>query len=248
VRNMRAVSIGLLLVVTSGSLWSELRFPEDVEIRQDENAARAEKYWLLASKDGKIWFVRDYWLEGETLHYVLRDGSQSSLPLAQIDLLLTRQLSRERGEQFRLLKPLPSRPADQVSPRKPTPAVASSQTPQAPARTSLQGIRKIYVEQIGRDLDRYLVAEITRQFKGKVIVVLQAEGADAILTGGARDYWGRMFWPTTVSLIDTNRRVVLWSWEVAERGQWWDMWRPDKVAERLVRNLRTALEAAEKGR
>ncbi len=120
------------------------------------------------------------------------------------------------------------------------------QQPQAPSRTSLKGIQKIYVEQIGRSLDQYITAELTRKFKGKVSVVLHAEDADAILIGAGRDYWGRMLWPGAVSLVDTNQRLVLWSSDVTGR-YWRDIWRPDKVAERLVRDLRKALAEAEKG-
>jgi hypothetical protein len=100
VRSLGAVTIGLFLVVRSGSPWSELRSPLDAEINQSKRAAGEETYWLLAAKSGKFW-----WAEGETLHYVLGDGTQGSLPLRQLDLLFTEQPSRGRGEEFRLPKP-----------------------------------------------------------------------------------------------------------------------------------------------
>ncbi|MBY0507746.1 MAG: hypothetical protein K2X03_27790 [Bryobacteraceae bacterium] len=62
--------------------------------------------WLVALDGGLIRAVRDYWLDGDVFHYVLRDGTEGSMPLSEIDLSLTEQLNRERGLTFRLPKPL----------------------------------------------------------------------------------------------------------------------------------------------
>src|SRR5215831_12140956 len=48
---------------------------------------------------------------------------------------------------------------------------------------ALRAVRKIYIDKMPNDLDQYLRAEISKQFKGKVIVVLKKEDADAVMTG-----------------------------------------------------------------
>jgi len=63
--------------------------------------------WLVAQDGGLVRAVRDYWVEGEVFHYILRDGTEGSMPLSEIDLPLTEQLNGERGLTFRLPKPGP---------------------------------------------------------------------------------------------------------------------------------------------
>ena len=79
---------------------------------------------------------------------------------------------------------------------------------------------------MGAGLDQYLVAEITKRFKGRLVVVLNLEDSGAILIGDTReDYWGRTFAPRTVSVLDKDGRVVLWSAPVDYRRGWWS-WQP----------------------
>ena len=59
-------------------------------------------FWLLALKEGRIYAVTDYWLENETLHYVRRDGTKSSVLLEEVDLTFTKRLNRRLGSPFRL--------------------------------------------------------------------------------------------------------------------------------------------------
>lgn len=259
-----AIVIGLfLLLALPSALSSEPRLGGEVGKGEQEIATSKARYWLLAVKEGKIWAVTDYWLEDEILHYVLRDGTQASLPLSQVDVPFTHRLNWEREQEFRLPKPAapkrrpltqretrePRQPGEvSTSPRAAPGAATLVQAPQAPARTSLIGVHKIYVEPMGGDLDKYITAEVTRQFKGKLSVVLHPEDADAILVGADRDYWGRMLLPASVSLLDANRKVVLWSWEVSKRGAWWDVWRPDRVAARIVDKLKRAISQAEKSK
>ena len=66
--------------------------------------------WLVALDGGLVRAVTKYWLEGEVFHYVLRDGTEGSMPLSEVDLSLTEQLNRERGLTFRLPKPGPGSP------------------------------------------------------------------------------------------------------------------------------------------
>ena len=59
-------------------------------------------FWLLALKEGPIYAVADYWLEDETLHYVRRDGTKSSVLLEEVDLTFSKRLNRRLGIPFRL--------------------------------------------------------------------------------------------------------------------------------------------------
>lgn len=63
--------------------------------------------WLVALDGGLVRTVRDYWVEGEVFHYILRDGTEGSMPFSAIDLPLTEQLNGERGLTFRIPKPSP---------------------------------------------------------------------------------------------------------------------------------------------
>lgn len=62
-------------------------------------------FWLLALKHGPIYAVADYWLEDETLHYIERDSTKSSVPLKDVDLGFTKRLNRRLGTPFRLPQP-----------------------------------------------------------------------------------------------------------------------------------------------
>ena len=56
-------------------------------------------------------------------------------------------------------------------------SLCMSQTP------DLRSVHKVYIEKMPNDLDLYLRAEIGKQFKGKLTVVLKKEDADGIITG-----------------------------------------------------------------
>ncbi len=61
----------------------------------------AQRYWLIALKDGTILAVKDYWLEGSRLRYTTVQGKEDSVEYSQVDLNFTTQLNRERGLEFR---------------------------------------------------------------------------------------------------------------------------------------------------
>jgi len=65
----------------------------------------AKRYWLVALKDGTVRIATDYWTEGNTLHYMLREGTKSTAPLSDVDVPFTKQLNQERGMEFRLPGP-----------------------------------------------------------------------------------------------------------------------------------------------
>ena len=78
-----------------------------------QRTAPAERYWLVALKDGTILAVTDYWLEGATLHYLSRSGSESTVEYAQVDLDFTNRLNRDRGMEFQA-----PRTKDQYQPKR----------------------------------------------------------------------------------------------------------------------------------
>jgi hypothetical protein len=48
---------------------------------------------------------------------------------------------------------------------------------------SLKSIHKIFIEKMPNDLDQYISSEITKQMKGRMLVVLDKADADGILKG-----------------------------------------------------------------
>ena|SRR5436190_4276985 len=132
-----------------------------------------------------------------------------------------------------------------------SPAWAQDSTP------ALRSIRRIYVDKMDNDLDQYIRAEIQKKFHGDVTVVLKPEAADAILAGvsdnqnGTRAaitgrYLGLHDTATgSVSLLDKTGTTVLWSAEAGDRSLLFgSMTRggPRKVADRLIGNLKKAME------
>jgi hypothetical protein len=57
---------------------------------------------LLQLKNGWMYGLIDYWVEGDTLHYVTNYGGKNSVPLDQVDLATTIRLNSERGVEFSL--------------------------------------------------------------------------------------------------------------------------------------------------
>jgi hypothetical protein len=122
---------------------------------------------------------------------------------------------------------------------------------------SLRSIRKIYIDKMDNDLDQYLRAEIQKQFKNEITVVLKAEDADAIMAGVSEHQNGTRAAVTgrwlglhdtasgSVSLLDKGGSTVLWSGEAGDRSVMFGAMKrggPRKVADRLIHNLRKAME------
>ena len=57
---------------------------------------------LVALKSETIYPVRDYWVAGRLLFYVLPDGSEASADLKSIDWQRTTDLNAERGVRVTL--------------------------------------------------------------------------------------------------------------------------------------------------
>ncbi len=62
---------------------------------------------ILYLKDGSAYSVRDYWVTGGQLHYVMLNGSESAFDVDRLDLQRTVDENAKSGVQF-VLKPNPS--------------------------------------------------------------------------------------------------------------------------------------------
>lgn len=118
---------------------------------------------------------------------------------------------------------------------------------------SLRSIKKLYVEKMPNDLDQYIRAEITKQFKGRILVVTSPEDADAIMAGVGEHQAGTKAAVTgrwlglhdtatgSISLLDKSGKIVLWSSEAGDRSILVGPMKrggPRKVADRLIHNLK----------
>ena len=128
------------------------------------------------------------------------------------------------------------------------------QTPQ-----DLASIKKIFIETMPNDLDQYLRAEIAKQFKGRVVVVLKKEDADGIITGVNEEQKGTAAKVTgrylglhdtvngTISLLDKSESTILWSDEAGDRNLFFGIAHRGgerKLADRLIGKLKKAMEGA----
>jgi len=122
---------------------------------------------------------------------------------------------------------------------------------------SLKSVHKVFIEKMDNDLDQYLRAEILKQFKGSLVVVLDAKDADGILAGvneqekgtGAKitgRYLGLHDVATgTISLLDKEGKVILWSDEAGDRSLLLGALKRGgqrKVADRLISKLKKAMD------
>lgn len=123
----------------------------------------------------------------------------------------------------------------------------------------LASVKKIYIDKMPNDLDQYLRAEISKQFKGSVQVMLDEKEADGILTGVSEEekgtgakitgrYLGLHDVATgTVSLVDKERKTILWSDEAGDRSLFFGAMKRGgerKVADRLIAKLKKAMDGA----
>jgi hypothetical protein len=121
--------------------------------------------------------------------------------------------------------------------------------------TDLKSVHKLFIDKMPNDLDQYLRAEFTKQMKGRIVIVLDEKDADAILTGVSEEekgtgakitgrYLGLHDIATgSVSMVDKERKVILWADEAGDRSLMFSVMRRGgerKVAERLVEKLKKA--------
>ena len=120
----------------------------------------------------------------------------------------------------------------------------------------LDAIKKVFIEKMDNNLDQNIRAEFTKQFKGSVMVVLDPKDADAILAGVSEELKGTGAKVTgrylglhdvasgSVSLLDKEGKVILWSSEAGDRNLWLGAMARGgqrKVADRLVSKLKKAM-------
>lgn len=84
------------------STWQPGTVPEPLPPEQ----ANASPLILLVLKDGTVYGVTDYWLEGGQLHYLASYGGANTLSLDQLDLQKTVDENWKRGVSF-VLRPGP---------------------------------------------------------------------------------------------------------------------------------------------
>lgn len=128
-----------------------------------------------------------------------------------------------------------------------------------PQVVSLKQVKTVYVEPMANDLDQFIRAEISKQMQGRLTVTVKQEEADACLVGtgewkkgtGAAitGRWLGLHDTATgaVSLVPRNGSTVLWASEAGDRSIWWGVLKrggPRKVADRLIHNLKSAVEQA----
>ncbi|MCX6634026.1 MAG: hypothetical protein NT090_02875 [Acidobacteria bacterium] len=126
-----------------------------------------------------------------------------------------------------------------------------------PNITSIRDMKRIYIEKMPADLDQFIRAEIEKELRGRLTVVLVKEEADALMMGTGENRTGTGAQITgrylglhdnatgAVSVTDRTATVVLWSSEAGDRSLFWGAVRrggPRKVADRLVNNLKKALQ------
>ena len=80
--------------------------PETGEAVAD-NTKREPPVTLLQLRDGSMYGLTVYWVEGENLHYFTTYGGEDSVPLQRIDFDKTVQLNADRGVEF-VLRPKPA--------------------------------------------------------------------------------------------------------------------------------------------
>jgi hypothetical protein len=122
---------------------------------------------------------------------------------------------------------------------------------------ALRDLKKVYIEKMPNDLDQYLRAEIAKQFKGRLTVVLGKSDADAILAGTDEEKTGTLDQITgrylglhdtatgIVSLLDREGKTILWTDEAGDRSLLFGVMKRGgqrKVADRLIAKLKKAME------
>lgn len=55
---------------------------------------------LLVLKNGSVFLAREYWLEGDRIFYLAREGGESSFAVAELDLEMSVKLNGQRGVEF----------------------------------------------------------------------------------------------------------------------------------------------------
>jgi hypothetical protein len=72
-----------------------------------EHAKHESPVTLLQLRDGSMYGLTEYWVEGDELHYFTTYGGEDSVPLGHVDFEKTIKLNADRGVEF-VLRPKPA--------------------------------------------------------------------------------------------------------------------------------------------
>jgi hypothetical protein len=129
--------------------------------------------------------------------------------------------------------------------------------PQNKAVVTLKDVKKIFVEPMPNGFDQYLIAAIIKELSGRISIVTSKDDAEAILTGGvnkeadgtpstvARRLMGMDLTTGAIRLLPKDGKTILWASEAGDKSIFLVPYRRTgqrKVAERLAKDLRTAIE------
>jgi hypothetical protein len=149
--------------------------------------------------------------------------------------------------------------AQEVPPAQPPPQ-PQAQAPREARPVTLRTVHKVYVDPMAHDLDRYIREEIIKQMKERIVVVVDKNDADAILTGideeetgAGKKLTGRYLGlhnvaKGTLSLLDPDGKVLIWSDDAGDQAMMFTALKKGgqrKVASRLVGKFRKALMKAD---
>jgi hypothetical protein len=114
---------------------------------------------------------------------------------------------------------------------------------------SIRDVRKIYIERMENHLGELIAAEIGQQMPFRLTVVADKADADAVMVGHSAKRTGSRFTAgfrneltATVAITDKEGVTQLWTSEAGDRQVGVKPGGAKKVAERLVSNLKRALE------
>jgi hypothetical protein len=124
---------------------------------------------------------------------------------------------------------------------------------------TLRAVHKVFVDPMAHDLDKYIREEILKQMKERVVIVVDKNDADAILTGvddeetGAGAKTSRYFGlhdvaRGTLTLLDREGKIILWSDDAGDKSMMFTALKKGgqrKVAIRLVGKFRKAMMKAD---
>ena len=216
---------------------------------------RREGDWFNITVQGSQWGDRAGYVEAKYLQIAETTRPSASAlpnPVPPVEATKTRTTS-ERSTSAARTPPV----AAGVTPVDELPA--APRAPRPVADVSLKNVRRIFIEPMPGDLDQYISAEITKELKGRVVVVLDKANADVIMRGVGENkngvgaaitgrYLGLHDNSTaSVTLVDSGETVVLWASEAGDRSLMWGALARGgqrKVASRLVNNLKKALNDA----
>jgi hypothetical protein len=182
-----------------------------------------------------------------------------------VSFTLTPEITRElegAGASRSLIERIVAHQSAAAPPLPPpaqTPAAPAAPrvAPSGPVITSLRQVHKLYIDKMPNDLDSYIRAELSKRLASRITVVLKPEEADAIMIGTSEAKSGVGAAVTgrglglhdtatgAVSIKDRSGERLIWATEAGDRSLVFGALKrggPRKVAERIVENLKKALQ------